>query len=533
MLDRKYGYKKAVWVLMGVSFAIRLLLAGITQLGNDEVYYWTYALFPDWSHFDHPLMVGLAIQLSTLNLLLEHELFLRLSAVVLGTLNIWQIYRLGTRIKDEQTGWYAALLFTSSIYCFIITGVFILPDAPQSFFWLLSLRLFWEALSVEQPQKQAGRYLLLAGLAVGLATLSKYTSLYLWFGAGLFILFWRRAWFKRAELYIAPVITLLFLLPLIYWNIQNDFISFTFHSNRVEVSEFNLRFDYFFMEFLGQLLYNNPVNWILILIAVASMFKRSTLLQGKALWFLLAQSLPLILLFLGVSLSRRTLPHWTGPGYFPLIVVGAVWLQSIQKRKVLFPLFIKVALGIMLVGIVVAVAQIRGGLFDGFFHPRDKDIREVGVTDFSLDMYGWHQLGEAFGEIHDEDIKTGDMPVEAPIISWRWFPAANQDYYVARKHNMVVLGFGKLERIHKYAWMNRARGGFTLGMDGYAITSSHDFHDPQYLYKGFFKAIIPADTVPVLRNNRVVMEYYIYHLKQMVKLPPDELFSLQNASATE
>lgn len=47
-----------LWSIIISSVLIRGFLAWYVELGNDEVYYWTYALYPDWSHFDHPPMVG-------------------------------------------------------------------------------------------------------------------------------------------------------------------------------------------------------------------------------------------------------------------------------------------------------------------------------------------------------------------------------------------------------------------------------------------------------------------------------------------
>ena len=73
-----------LWSIIISSVLIRGFLAWYVELGNDEVYYWTYALYPDWSHFDHPPMVGFFIWLTTLNLHFDSELFLRLSSVILG-----------------------------------------------------------------------------------------------------------------------------------------------------------------------------------------------------------------------------------------------------------------------------------------------------------------------------------------------------------------------------------------------------------------------------------------------------------------
>ena len=109
------------------------------EFGNDEVYYWTYALYPDWSHFDHPPMVGWVIQLFSLNLLFDSEFFIRLASVVLMTADTYIIYRIGKDLKDKRTGLYAALLYTASIYAFVITGIFIMPDTPLMLFWLLAI----------------------------------------------------------------------------------------------------------------------------------------------------------------------------------------------------------------------------------------------------------------------------------------------------------------------------------------------------------------------------------------------------------
>ena len=82
--------KILIWLLV-ISAVFRSILAVWMEFGNDEVYYWTYALYPDWSHFDHPPMVGLMMQLFSLNLLFDSEFFLRLSSVVFMTVDTYLI----------------------------------------------------------------------------------------------------------------------------------------------------------------------------------------------------------------------------------------------------------------------------------------------------------------------------------------------------------------------------------------------------------------------------------------------------------
>ncbi|MGE5424707.1 MAG: ArnT family glycosyltransferase, partial [Syntrophothermus sp.] len=128
-MDKKI--RKYLLILILISFLIRAMAAWLIELGNDEVYYRLYALYPDWSHFDHPPMVGWIIQLFSLNLTLHSEFFLRLGFVVTGTFSTWIIFLIGKEISDDLTGLYAAILYTSSIYCSIIAGIFIMPDGPQ------------------------------------------------------------------------------------------------------------------------------------------------------------------------------------------------------------------------------------------------------------------------------------------------------------------------------------------------------------------------------------------------------------------
>ena len=239
--------KILIWLLV-VSALVRGVLAAWLELGNDEVYYWTYALYPDWSHFDHPPMVGWVIQLFSLNLLFDSEFFIRLASVVFMTANTYIIYRIGKEIKDSRTGLYAALLYTASIYAFVITGIFIMPDSPLMLFWLLAV---WMALRViarrndEAIQKStalrhAQGPLLLFGLFAGLAILSKYSGVFLWVGMMLYILIFDRKPLKTWAFYCALLISLNLVFPILKWNLQYDFISFRFHGERVGGTAINL-----------------------------------------------------------------------------------------------------------------------------------------------------------------------------------------------------------------------------------------------------------------------------------------------------
>ena len=504
-------HRNLAW-LIGLSTILRLVLASVVELGNDEVYYWTYALFPDWSHFDHPPLVGLFIQLFSLNLVFDSALFIRLSSVVFAGLNTWIFFQLGKQIKNELTGWYGALLYTASLYSSLIVGVFILPDTPQVFFWLLSLYLMVDILPDKDLVSSSKRKMLLLGLVIGFAMLSKYTSVFLWAGAGLYILFYNRLWLKTYQLYLSVFISALLLLPVLYWNLQNDFISFTFQGERANIFSSAMRFDFLGTEIGGQFFYQNPFVFVLTWIAVFKAFFKNDFIEKKKLALLLFLSLPILATFLFVALFRQTLPHWTGPAYLSLMLITATYLAGKFQEKIHWA--VKSALAFFLVLMVLAVAEINYGVLN---------TGKISPKDLTLDMYGWKKLGKKITPLFEEDIAQRKMPKDAPIISWRWFPAAHLDLYVAKPNKKVVKAIGSLERIHKYAWINKQRGGFSLGMDAYFITFSNDFEDPNIKMKPYFEFVQNPDTIPIERGGEVVKEVYVYRLKNLIRIPKNEL----------
>ncbi len=536
-------------LLLVLSFILRLLIGSVIELGNDEVYYITYALYPDLSHFDHPPMVGWFIQLFTLNLYFDSEGWIRLAAMVSGTFSTIIIYQIGVKLGDRLTGWYAAVLYNISVYGFVITGIFIMPDSPQMMFWLLSMLFLVIAIEHEEnmtkaeihrpelnydnetekrkswlyPQNVTANSFMLAGLAVGLALLSKYTSVFILLGT-LFYFLKYRSWFKKWYVYVSLLIAVLCFVPVMLWNVRNDFISFMFHGDRVEVNESFLRLDSFGTELVGQILYNNPIVFALVALSLITLIRRKLVLKNQSAWLFVLIALPFILLFLTISLFRSTLPHWTGPAYVSLIPIAALWLRQRTeggRKSEWFPGLIKV--GAVFITIVILAALLQ--VFYGVFLNKGIDPttgKRLGIKDITLDMYGWEHLGTEFERLHSNNLKKGSIDSNAVIVSHRWFPAANIDYYVARPLGIKVLTLAPLERTHKYAWITNERGGFKVGMDAYFISSSYDFDDPHWHFADYFNISKP-DTIPVYRQNLLVKYYYIWKMNDLKKLPPDQL----------
>lgn len=506
-------YRPLVWLIF-ITTIIRLMVAFFIELGNDEVYYFTYATFPDWSHFDHPPLIGWLIKVFSFGLYPFAGWLMRLPAIILAAANTWLMFEVGARVKNEKTGWYAALLYSTSIYTSVIAGTFIMPDSPQVFFWILALYLMLDILPDKDTVNSNKRRFLLLGMVIGLGMLSKYTSVFLWPGIFLYLIFYNRNWFKSLSLYAAGLISLIVFSPVLIWNYLHHFISFTFHGDRVEMAGSSIRFDLIGTEILGEFIYQNPVVFILVWTAfIYGIRHHYNFVEKRKFHLLLFQSVPMIAVFLFFSLFRRTLPHWTGPAYIALIFIGAAFLsRKNAKNDISFPPVIKAAALVFVLILGLGFAQIRFGIVD---------LKSMVGNDVSLDMYGWRIMKKAFGPIKDQAEQEGQIQKDAPIISHRWFPAANLDYYVAIPNGTYVLGWGSLERIHKYAWINQERGGYKMGMDVWFITFDIDYVDPKFAME-YFEQIKPYDTIEISRSGKIVKEAYLYIFEDLKKLPPDD-----------
>jgi len=272
----KGNYKRKELVFLFTIVLFNLLVksfpAGLVELGNDEVYYWTYALFPDWSHFDHPPMVGIMIQLFSMNLKFSDEFFLRAGPLFLSSASLIVLYFLVKKLYSIRAAFIAVLLFLSSFYLNLISGFLVMADSPQVFFVLLSLFFLIPAVTKKDPSPRDNFGMIMFGIFTGLAFLSKYHSLFLWLGAGLYILFHNRAWLNKPSLYLSMALTLALMMPVIYWNAQNNFISFTFHGERV--GSFEKINPVSFLQFnAGEIFYQNPVISVIYAVAFFSIFK--------------------------------------------------------------------------------------------------------------------------------------------------------------------------------------------------------------------------------------------------------------------
>ena len=130
-----------------------------------------------------------------------------------------------------------------------------------------------------------------------------------------------------------------------------------------------------------------------------------------------------------------------------------------------------------------------------------------------MDMFGMDQVREGVASILARDTETGRMSVDAPLMSYRWFPAAHLDYYVATPLGRRLLVAGPLGAAHKYWWINQRREPLEVGDDAYYVAVSNWYAEPEASFGRLFDSIEPADTIRVEREGAHVKNAFVYRLR--------------------
>lgn len=329
----KENYKKQVILLMAITGVIRIIIAQFTGLGIGESYYFGGVMHPALSYFDQPpLFFWLATaSVKTFGL---SALALRLPSILMFAASTWLIYLIGKKLFSEKAGFNASCILNLSLVFTIPTATWLQPDASLMFFWLACIYYLLKTLFDEQKGSSLNIFnWIMIGVTLGLATLSKYHSIFIVIGAFLFQVLNKeqRRWLLHPGPYLALLICAMFSLPVIIWNNDNNWVSFTFQGSRAGTEAFRFHFDWFFRSIIGQALWIGPWIWWPTVKQIGFRFKHHQIQSSHTLLLWIA-FLPIIF-FTCITLWTNTdfHFHWQAPGYMLLFIFLG---DYIAKREV-------------------------------------------------------------------------------------------------------------------------------------------------------------------------------------------------------
>lgn len=207
--------------------AVKLALLVVAQPFMDETYYFMWGRHLALSYFDHPSLIGWTQALS--GALFGWSIIgLRAMVLLSFAADAGLLYLFARDLGGEHRRewfWTSVLLLLATPILFGLTSIAL----PDHLLILLTLLAVYAALRLcRDPVKV--RWLYLAALAIGLATLSKYTGALLGLGAILYLAAMPvlRSLWRSPHLYLAAALVLVLQTPVILWNLQHGFASLAF-----------------------------------------------------------------------------------------------------------------------------------------------------------------------------------------------------------------------------------------------------------------------------------------------------------------
>ena len=358
--------------------ALRLIAAAVTPLTFDEAYYWVWSKHLAGGYYDHPPMVALVIRLGTM-LAGDTELGVRLVSILSALPMSFAVYRAsailfgGTRVAAS-----AVVLLNVTLMAAVGTLI-VTPDSPLLV--ASSFLLFGLAKVLETGR---GVWWLAVGAAAGAALLSKYTALF--FGPA--ILIWLvgvpklRHWLVSPWLYLGGVVALALFFPVIHWNADHQWVSFTKQLGRARIEDFR-------PAFIGELVptqvaFATPLVFILGAMGLHALaWRKAGALPARVL--VEAMFWTIVAYFVWHSLHARVEANWFAPVYPAFAIAAAVAAHLAKwdgRARRLADFCRRWAAPSGVVMFVALVVQADTGILSGY--RRDATVRSVGV--------GWREL---------------------------------------------------------------------------------------------------------------------------------------------
>jgi Dolichyl-phosphate-mannose-protein mannosyltransferase len=350
---------------------LRIGFAAEIPLSIDEAYAVVVSRSRSLSYFDHP-PVGFALARFIADLAgCECRLFVRLPYVVLGSLSVLLLFELTRYAYGGVAAFWAAAWYTVSPFFFFSASILVVPDGPLDFFLLATAWVVVPILLGAEIRLKLLRWSF-AGLALGLALMSKYQAVLFCISALLVLLTTKSG---RCELrtpgpWVAAVLAAFALVPVVAWNVDHGWASFSFQFTRGLHTDGHLFHPgNLALTLVGQLAYLWPGFW---LVATARL-KHGVRSHSSTpdYFFAVISAVPVVFFDLIALFSAHSLPHWSMSGFlfaFPLV---GDWSRRISEQR---PLLLKT---IFLIAAVIApllamafALQTKGAVFAGLFPDR-------------------------------------------------------------------------------------------------------------------------------------------------------------------
>lgn len=528
---------QSVLLLLLGGLVFRAFLAFWLYPTFDEAYYYLYSLHLDWSYFDHPVLVALTTGFGPWLTGVVSQFTIRLGTLIWYTGSLLLLYLTCRRLFSPKAAYLTLLIATISPIFEIGFGILTLPDSPLMFFWSASLYSaaveFFPQPGTKNEFDSSHLYLpsyrlAILGILVGLTCLSKYHGFILGIGLIGFCLTSprHRAAIRSPWAWLGLCLFILTISPILYWNIQHDWVSFRFQSERaVPKSSYNL-LDVGAVS-LAEIVYLFPtIGFPLWWISLRSAFSQTKQLfshksrlsqedfQAKE-FLILWVSLPLTLGFTFIGGYRQILPAWSMPGFWGITLLlgqqAIIWQQQSRLWVRRWLLGSGIAIATIL---LIALLQVTAGIVQkpseyaimgGFLSP---------INDPSTELIDIQQLRRGFAE---SPVLRAALKNSSFIFTNRYYIGGPIAMSLSPLSQIPITCFDIGNDLRGFAFWSRRDQW--LGLDALYVTTAafHNREDLIASYKNHFNSLTEIETIPIRRGGAVVNVIYVYQAKTLLK----------------
>jgi len=318
-----------LFLFLAALTVLRLCYLSQIELSPDEAYYFQWSKHLDWSYFSKGPGIAIAMWLTT-HLFGDTVFGIRVLSPLLSLGTSLIMFQFARRLYGETAAIWTTLLM-NFIPIFQAGSLVMTIDPLSIFFWMAALSSFWEAL-VRSPR--FSMWWPITGALIGCGFVAKYTNAMQLLSI-LFLLAitpkYRRE-LLRPGFYVMLGVFSLFTIPILVWNSQHAWITLIHLKSRGGFDEGpRFRPADFFVYLLLHLGVYSPLIFAGMIPAIGWAWKQSrSRIKPR---FLLAFSLPLLVMYFALAFKKAGEPNWTAPGMLSLAILAvAFWLELTRDR---------------------------------------------------------------------------------------------------------------------------------------------------------------------------------------------------------
>ncbi|MEI6395299.1 MAG: glycosyltransferase family 39 protein [Verrucomicrobiota bacterium] len=328
----RVGYVVIAAAMLG---RLAFLAGGSIELSKDEAYQWLWSKHLALSYYSKPPMIAYAQWLST-SLWGDTAFGVRFFSPVIGAALALLLLRWMARLADGRTAFCLVLTLLATPLLGVGTTLLTI-DPLLVFFWTAVMVCGWRAVQSDATVW----HWLGVGLAMGLGFLSKYTALYQVICFAIFFALWpaARGQLRRPGPWLALVLVLLCMVPVLVWNGQNHWVTLSHVSENASLRQHWKPTLSYMLEFIGvEMGLLNPVFLVAALWAMAKFWQLkpertdSPARQSRAsrrglMIYLFCMGGPVFLGHWLYTLHSQVQANWIAPAIVPMFCLMVLYWE--------------------------------------------------------------------------------------------------------------------------------------------------------------------------------------------------------------